>query len=235
MKIHITRRLINWIVGFQLIAAAGFAILSLIAAYIWFVKGHDIALGFIPQFYADYEANVPNWHSANVILFNAVLLGLIGWAKKQESDRFYRHWLGLAIIFVFLSLDEIASIHSMLDKPIRALLHTSGIFYLAWTIPYGIFSIIIGASYIIFLKNLSSKLRWQFIVAGALYVFSALVMEMIESPIEQKYGIQNMVIGTLASIEESLEMVAMAYFNYALLHYIAETIQTVEMDFENRR
>lgn len=232
MKINITRRLINRTIAFQLIIAAGFALLSLLAAYIWFVKGHDMALGYVPQFYADYEANVPNWYSANVILFNAVLLGVIAWVKKQESDRFYKHWLGLALLFVFLSLDEIASIHTMLDKPTRERLNTGGIFYLAWVIPYGIFAIVVAVSYIVFLLNLTSKLRWRFIWAGGFYVFSALIMEMIESPIEQKYGVENMIIGTLASIEESLELVAMAYFNYALLNHIRESFNTLDVSFE---
>jgi hypothetical protein len=232
VKINITRRLINWTIIFQLAAAAGFAALSLLAAYTWFVKGHDIALGYVPQFYADYEANVPNWYSANVILFNAVLLGFIAWTKKQEADRFYKHWIGLALLFVYLSLDEIASIHTMLDKPTRTLLKTSGVFYLAWVIPYGIFVVVVGLSYILFLIKLPSKVRWRFVIAGGLYVFSALAMEMIESPIEEKYGIRNMVIGALASIEESLELVAMAYFNYALLSYMRESLDKLEVNFD---
>lgn len=235
LNVNVSTRFINRAFVFQLIMALIFAILSLIAGYLWFDLGHDYVRGFVPQFYADQEANIPNWYSANVILFNAVLLGFIGWVKKREEDPFKYHWIALSAIMVFLSCDEITSLHNQFDDPVRSLLHTSGVFWLAWVIPYGIFSLVVGLSYIKFLRDLPSRTALFFLGSGAFYVFAALGMEMIESPLEQKYGAQNMLMASLASVEESLELVAMAIFNYSVLHYLREMLSkpvAITSDFD---
>jgi hypothetical protein len=75
--------------------------------------------------------------------------------KKQNESYFY--WYLLAIIFVFLSIDETAVIHEKLWKPLHLSLETTGLFYYAWVIPYGIVSILIPLFFFKFLRSLSPR------------------------------------------------------------------------------
>ena len=53
----------------------------------------------------------------------------------------YQWWTRLALVFVYLSLDEALSFHERLNRPVRDLLDTSGALYYAWVIPYALFAL----------------------------------------------------------------------------------------------
>lgn len=209
----LTRRTVRQIVAFQLFAAAILAALSLFAGYLMFVEGRKWAFGFNYQFYADFEENLPNWYAANVVLFNALLLAFIAWTRKSIARKEFLHWGGLFLVFVFLSLDEIASIHNKFDNAIKIFLDTRGVFYFAWVIPYGIFSVAMGVLYLNFLRNVPRRTAILMVVSGFLYVAAALGLEMVEGTLESSVGFENMTMAFLVTAEETLELIAMALFS----------------------
>ena len=87
----------------------------------------------------DEERNIPTLYASITLLFCSVLLSIIAFARKNGSMSAFLQWLGLAGIFLFLSIDEAVIIHEHLIDPIRSTLNTSGFLYFAWLIPYGIF------------------------------------------------------------------------------------------------
>jgi len=82
-----------------------------------YVLGHSTHLGFVNLFNLNNEMNVPAWHSSSTLLLCSILLGLIANHKMREGDGYSLHWVGLALIFVFLSLDEAISVHERLIAP----------------------------------------------------------------------------------------------------------------------
>jgi len=221
-QIRFTKTLVQRVIALQIIVALVLGGLSLTAAYFLFMTEHRWVFGLVPQFYADDEGNIPNWYSAQLILLNSGLLAIIAFMKRGTEDRFFRFWALLSFIFMFLSIDELTSIHGMFEAPVKMVLPTSGLLYSAWVIPYAAFAGIVGILSLLFLKNLPRRYAVHFMLAGALYVSSTIGMEMIEGPIHEMYGTENITIGILASIEETLEMLSMTFFCYSILSYIAE-------------
>ena len=68
-------------------------------------------MGLGAVFDLSLEANVPTWYSAAALLVSALALGLITAVKLRERAPFAKHWGGLAAMFVYLSLDEVARFH----------------------------------------------------------------------------------------------------------------------------
>lgn len=179
------------------------------------------------RFSFNKEGNFPSLYSAFAIFFASVLLFII--AKSTKGIKEYYYWVGLSFIFLFLSLDEWFSFHEKLAVPTRNLLSTSGIFTFAWIIPYGIVLLIFTFVYLRFLFYLPRKTKYLFVTAGVIYVGGALGMEMIGGMIKEMYGRQNLYYAIEYTIEESLEMIGIVIFIYALMEYIRKNISSVTL------
>jgi uncharacterized membrane protein len=117
--------------------------LSIAANYYRYVLGgqHE---GLASLFDFDSKLSVPAWFTVCNFLLAAVLLAAIALVSKRAVDGWSRHWWVMSFIFLFLSLDQQAAIHTKMTRPLRDLFHTSGLFYSAWVIPYSILVIIYG-------------------------------------------------------------------------------------------
>ncbi len=174
-------------------------------------------------FNLDKEKNIPSAYSACSLVLCALLLGYIARAKRTVQLP-SRHWWILAIIFVFLGLDEYVKIHERLTIPLRQALHASGVLYYAWIIPYGLLTLTLCASYGAFLWQLPKKTRWLCICAGGIYVGGAVGMEMLSGRYFTVHRVQDQTYVVLATIEEILEMSGVVLFIYTLLAYIHTVI-----------
>jgi hypothetical protein len=194
---------------------------SLVGQVSKYVLGHDVLLGFVNLFNLNNEMNVPAWYSSSTLLLYSILLGLIANHKMREGDGYFRHWVGLALIFVFLSLDEAISIHERLIAPMHLLLGgASGFFYFPWVIPYMIVVALFLLVYWKFIIDLTPTIRKLFFMAGAIYVGGALGMEMIDGFYFDVYG-RDLTYELLVTIEEVGEMLGIVIFIYALCYYLS--------------
>jgi len=185
------------------------------------VPGHDTHWELVTLFNLDGEMNVPAWYSSSTLLLCSILLGLIANHKMREGDGYSRHWVGLALIFVFLSLDEAISVHERLTAPMHLLLGGgSGFFYFPWVIPYMIVVALFLLVYWKFIIDLTPTIRKLFLMAGAIYVGGALGMEMISGFYSDVYG-YDWTYELLATIEEVGEMLGIVIFIYALCYYLS--------------
>lgn len=176
-------------------------------------------------FNLDREKNIPSAYSACSLVLCALLLGYI--ARAQSTMRLpSRHWWILAIIFVFLGLDEYVKIHERLTIPLRRALHTSGVLYYAWIVPYGLLTLALCVSYGAFLRQLPKKTRWLCISAGCIYVGGAVGMEMLSGRYFAVHRVQDHTYVVMATIEEILEMSGVMLFIYTLLAYIHTVLPT---------
>ncbi|MFO0699410.1 MAG: hypothetical protein U0236_09290 [Nitrospira sp.] len=191
--------------------------------------GHDYQFGLNWLFDLNMEGNLPAWYASTALASAATLLGLIGAHKRDQGAIHANHWLALSIIFFYLSLDEAISIHEAAGR-ILAPLQLTGVFHYNWVVLGIGFVCIVGGSYLRFLKALPPTHRWRFVVAGLTYVTGALGIEMIESRWAFLFhGPGNLTYAMLVWIEETLEMIGVAVFIYALWAYIEEEISRMTL------
>ncbi len=199
-------------------------LLHLIGQVARFGFGYTEVRGFVPLFYMGGEVNVPAFYSSAVIFTCAVVLSIIGVARKTLGAPDHVHWFGLSIIFAYLSMDEALQFHERLLRPMHDLLGSSGIFHLGWTVPYGLFVIFFTIVYRKFLWNLPARTRKLFIVAGLIYVGGALGLAVLESYHVEQHGWDNITTVAMITIEDTMEMSGIALFLYSLLSYIGDHI-----------
>lgn len=191
--------------------------------------GWEYQMGMAEEVYLGGEATIPNWVSTLLLL--ACGLTLLTIAAGKRGDRFYRHWLALGATFVAMSLDESAALHDLSAPFFAGLFHplarTIGGPFLglenkpgyAWMFPGVAFCIVVGISYLRFLRDLPRSSRLRFIVAGIVYVGGAVGFEALGGWYSGLHGSKNPYFVALMTCEETLEMVGASLFLFALLDY----------------
>ena len=172
--------------------------------------------GWVPIFSLSYEQNIPTWYSSGLLLVCSMLLAVIAMGARKSNAPYVRHWWLLAAGFLYISLDETVSLHEAASGWIRL----SGVLYFSWVIPAGILVLILGISYLRFLKHLPNKTRVQFILAGAIYVTGALVMELPLGYWTDQHGSRNFGYAAIDLVEESMEILGVTLFLLSLLEYL---------------
>ncbi|MCF8466103.1 MAG: hypothetical protein K9G33_01750 [Sneathiella sp.] len=182
-------------------------------------------------FDVDTEANIPSYFSSFDLLFAATILLALGLIRRIERSKDSKYWLGLALIFLYLSVDENISIHELIIKIFWRFHAPSDFDNFVWLIPYGTFVLVLAVVYFRFILSLPPRTRLLFALSGVLFVSGALGMEAVGGlyigvswyqPIEwEKYG--DLTYYLIANLEECLEMFGVIVFIYALLSYAERT------------
>ena len=197
-------------------------------------SGLDCASGlfqlYCRLFTVNAEGMIPTMYSTVALLFCSALLMIIGISKHRLSANYILHWLGLALIFLFLAMDEALEIHEQFVGPVRSALDiTSGFFYFAWVIPYGVALFVFLAAYLKFLIELPARTRLLFGSAGCIYVTGALGFELLGGHQSALSGQDNLMYILLSTSEEVFEMGGILIFVYALLSYLGSEIKELRI------
>ncbi len=164
-----------------------------------------------------FEANVPTWYSSALLLVAGLLLGRIA---DRDGTRHRRRWWLLAGIFVYMSLDEAIEIHEYLVYLVP--LETTGVLFFAWVIPASAILLLLAAIYWPFLRDLPAGSRRRFVVAGAIFVGGALLMELPAGWWVERHGYDNLTYGLIDWVEEAMEMSGSTLFVIALRRHERE-------------
>lgn len=206
-------------------------LLSMVGQYCKFALHHDHVGGLVPLFYLGAEGNIPTWFSTTLALFCALLLALIAAAKQGQPGSYAGHWKGLALIFLYISLDDTSHLHEMTEQPLRQALSLSGPFYYAWVVPFTALVVLFGLFYVKFLWHLPTDSRRRFVLAGGLFVGGALGLEFLEGQRAEMHGWDSLSVMLLSSLQEFLEMLGLVLFARALLLYLEAEVKRVEIGF----
>ncbi|NEP07848.1 MAG: hypothetical protein F6K25_18830 [Okeania sp. SIO2G4] len=183
-------------------------------------------------FNLDREMNIPTWYSALMLISCGLIIRGIFAIKKSQSERFWRKWQILSIIFFLLALDEVASIHEILIiDDLADTLNLPSLWHSVWVIPGTVLVVIFIWKYWKFILYLPNQLRRYFLIAISLYVGGALGMEMVGSYYDGIDGQQNLVYAMLATVEEVMEMMGCVVFIYGLLTYLGELSTELQVNF----
>ena len=179
------------------------------------------------RFDINHEPSIPAWYSSCALLTSSALLVLTGLAKMHGRDRFFKHWLMMGVLFLGLSVDEAARFHEMIHIVIISQIEVHGIFYFPWVVPALVFVGIVGVCYIPFLTKIDRRTAKLFLAAGAVYVMGAVGMEIIAGPLAEKYGLFSTPHMICEAIEETLEMLGIVIFIYALLDHLERCVKPI--------
>lgn len=153
------------------------------------------------------DVSIGAWFSMSLWLIAATLAYAVGRQAHWRASASW-HWNGLAVLCLFLSLDEGAALHEKVGDTIKEHLQLGGIFHWSWVL-YGIALLVfVGLLFGKFLLTLPRRSLWTFLIAGAVFCTGALGFEMYASNVASG-DIQFLPwLGWSASvlIEETLEM-----------------------------
>jgi spermidine synthase len=166
----------------------------------------------------NHEMSIPAWYSAALLLGCAGVLAAIALGKRHE--RFARHWMGLAIIFLYLSIDEGAALHETLTEPLQLALEPTGMLYFAWVIVFVPLVLIFALAYLPFLLHLPPRTRRLVVLAGMTYVGGAVIIEGISASVWYANDGSNLFYSAIGTVEELFEMLGVIVFLYAMLGYV---------------
>ena len=187
----------------------------------------------VKLFYVELEMNVPTFFNMLLLLCAALLLAFISVLTTRQTGSRKIEWMILTAGFFWMAFDEIIAIHDRLVEPMRAVLgeENLGIFYFAWVVPAIILVLFLAVFFFKFWLNLPSKTRFAFLIAAGLYLGGAIGVELIDGGYAEIHGTDNPIYIYLTTIEESLEMFGVVCFIWALLGYIADAFNGVEVQF----
>lgn len=163
---------------------------------------------WVDLFDLNRELNIPTWYSGALLLLSALLLYLVGLIDAAHA----RHWKLIALVFTYLSLDEVAGLHERLDPVVKTIIDTRGVFYFGWVAVAIPILALLGVIFGRFILQLEAKTKKRFLVAAVVFVGGALVMEMAGGLYATKHGQDNLTFAALTIVEEFMEMFGLVIF-----------------------
>jgi len=198
---------------------------------IYHVASHpDDALATVARrFDLGNEPSIPNWYSSLALLGCSAVLSLIAVRDYRSQAPTAGRWLGMALLFLGLAVDEAVLVHEMVDGLMIQTFELHGIFFFGWVIPGMLFVACLGIYYGKFVWQLPRATRSWFLLSAALFVTGAIGMEMVAGVIIENRGVESIWHTWSQAIEELLEMLGVAVFLYALTDYLSRQTETIRL------
>lgn len=188
----------------------------------------------VAWFNFDEERNLPTLFSTLLFLAAAAQLSWIGHHERCARQAWLA-WKILAVLFIFLGIDELASFHEGLIKPVSELtlplrsanphyyygLHLHDWFHYGWLLVYLACIGIAALLLIPWLLRLPFDTRWRVCFAALLFLSGAAGFEMLGGAYAARPNHSLFRYHLLYTTnEELLEFLGLIVFNYALTRHI---------------
>lgn len=179
-----------------------------------------------------FEGNIPTWYTVLLLLIAALLSLLIAAYTIQRQLRWRLHWVGLMLVFLYLSLDEAAAIHETFTTPLREAFHTTGYLFFAWMFVGIPVAIVIALLFLPFVWNMPMKIRMVFFLAGLVFLLGAVGVESIGAKLwYETDGLVTPLYTAVGGVEEFLEMFGIILAIYGLLVYLDTQVDMITIHF----
>lgn len=213
------------IVGFLLLA-------GLFCLYLIFGLDLGNGLGFVPLFDLNGEYNIPAFYSALAIWFCAALLYYIYQHEKKASAPRAYYWRHFSFLFIFLGIDELASIHEIFGRFAPMIWERFPGLQISrkWIIPFSPIILAIAVYFFRFFLLLSKENKLRFATAGLVFVTGAVVIEIFGEWYANKHAMPPIFRGFSAVAEEGCEMLGIVLFCRALLIHIRQYTDEAKLD-----
>ena len=171
----------------------------------------------IYRFDLDTEASLPTWFSACLLLAAALSLLFIAVQVNRQQRRKAIPWFLLSVIFLVLSLDEVAMLHEWLSAYLSARMDNSGVFYFAWTLPALVVCVAGLICFVPFILSFKGLDRVILIASAVVFLSGAIGMEMLGGAEAQAAGIDTLHYRLFVTVEEGLEYAGVLLFLWFIL------------------
>ena len=170
----------------------------------------------------DFEESFYTWFSTVMLSAAAFICFFLSLKDHGQTKNVKTQWRILGSLFFLLSADEMLSFHERISGMLSTSFTTSGMFEFAWVIPALIIIPIFLFLFFPFIRHLHTHISYTIIIAGAIFVFGAVGMEMIAGIFISENNSQDDVFTSpmyrfLVNIEEGLEVLGVIVFIKALL------------------
>lgn len=201
-----------------------------------------VSEALVPELSLSGEGNVPTWATSMLLFCSAIAAGSIAArlgrpgvavlaTGKDDSavqriaslltrstDPFRRAWWGVAFVFGYASLDEVAQLHEHLGGHLA--LH--GILFYDWIIPAALVVALLAIVFWPFMRALRPATRRGLVVAGAIYLGGAIGMELPLGWWTDHHGIESLGYGLIDWVEETLELIGASLALLAITAHLGE-------------
>ena len=195
-------------------------VLCLAGQYCHFVLHHDRVLGLIRDFDLDEEANVPTWFETVTLVLAAALLEVAARVNRSVRDGRWVRWRVLSSGFLFMSLDELASIHERFRLPLQMLRNVPKFRAFSWVVPAAVLVALLFAFFLPWLRKLPERTRNGLLLAGAIFVAGAVGFEALGGIVAMIAGMDNWTYVATYMVEETLEMTGCLLLIVTMLQYL---------------
>ena len=197
----------------------------LLAACLWLISvAQDICFyGFqcadlqkiIGLLDVEAEVSIYTWYSVCLLFLTGFMAfrhaDLVG-----KGDRHFRQWVGIGLLFVYLSADESLSIHEKFARIGAMVVEPSGFFRFAWVIPATVLVVIVTIALISLIADLPKRERFWAIASGAVFFGGAVGMEMVDAKISSMSSPHTIAYQAVNSLEEAMEVIGVLIFLWVL-------------------
>jgi hypothetical protein len=215
-------RILRW----HLLCVLLLTLAHLTVTWVHLETGHDHLMGLTQRLQLFTEASIPSFFSAVMLVVAAVVAAVLSRVEGGRRARDGRAWAFITALLLFMAVDEAAMIHEIaLNFGQRR--QEDGMLYYFWVIPFGGLALVCMAVLLPFWWRLPRHTKWWLAAAAALFLASAIGMELVESALVAEAGEQAAyarwnVIAAI-TVEECGEMLAVGMAIYALLQHLALT------------
>lgn len=184
------------------------------------ITGHGNLLGLLRLVDVGQEASLPSWFSTFNLLLASALAALI-WRLPTAGPEGRGGWAATAALLLFMSLDEGAAIHEVLNDVQRALvdrgLSPDWFGSHPWLVLGVPLALLVGALFLPFLWRMPRYLAGRLILAGGVFLAGAVGLEGAGAVMEAAGIRRDSLIYDLRRIaEEGLEMAGVVVLNLTL-------------------
>lgn len=186
-----------------IVSLAGLGVEVLKSIYRW--KGRT---GVVPLLSLSHEENIPTYYSAVILLLASAMSALLAAATRRERRSDSIAWWGLCAGFFYISMDEVLQFHEKWGSSF----HTSGVLHFSWVIPAACILAVLAALYAPFLLRMPGRTRNRLLLAGAIYVIGAVVLELPLGAWTEEKGDKTLGYALIDWVEETMEMAGIVLY-----------------------
>ncbi len=219
LALELDSKSIVWVYG---LLAVFFVIINLVYNFTDFYAQDEALTWYTFEFYLIHEYNIPTYFAAIMLWSAAIFAWAVAILKKRTQAHFQNHWVALAAIMTFMSVDEVAGLHELMNRPMHRFFRPTGYFSCPWVV-FGVpFVIIVGVFFIKFFLHLPKKYKIIFALAGTLFFTGALGFEMLGAGYTDVNGKNNLMYAVIVTFEEGFEMAGVILLNFGFCEYLIE-------------
>lgn len=232
MSVVVSARRVGLILGIAILVVL---LGHVVGQYVEQFRGDPVLWGLVPRLNMNGEMSLAAWYSTLLLIASATLFTIAASiARHTASGPSAGSWIGLAAIFVYLSLDEAIAIHELMISPLRRRFEiTEGWLYFVWVVPAAVLVTIFAIAYVPFLLRLPAATRRGFILAGMIFVGGALGVEAISGWYGSTRG-DDYIYELIGAWEEVFEMGGVVVLLMTLISYVGDQIGAISIRFVRR-